>query len=86
MTSNLGDVSGLVSRLVDKEVGPWPCEACGERSQYAEITHHINRVYCRNPSCEYRRLIDKRRHLIIENDGSTWAFDGEGNKWRVRAQ
>lgn len=67
-------------------VGPWPCEKCKELSQYAVVTSKKNRVFCRNESCGFNRLIDKRNHIIVEADGTTWAFDGAGNKWRVRGR
>jgi len=63
--------------------GPWPCSECGELTQYADITSRINRIFCRN--CDYTRLIDKRNHRIIENDGTHWTFDDDGNKTQVRA-
>lgn len=64
--------------------GPWPCDACGQISQYAEVSKGVNRVFCRNPQCLYVRIIDKRRGRIIENDGTCWEFDDAGNKRQVR--
>lgn len=68
----------------EKLVGPWPCEKCGKLSQYAVTTPKRNRVFCRNENCKYERIVDKRRSRIIEDDGSVWAFDNAGNKWRIR--
>lgn len=70
----------------ERFVGPWPCEQCGKLSQFAIITASRNRVFCRNESCGFERLIDKRYSRIVEADGSVWAFDAAGNKWRVRGQ
>lgn len=64
--------------------GPWPCEACGELSQYADVSKGINRIFCRNPHCDFKRLVDKRHSRVIENDGTVWEFDGNGNKRQVR--
>jgi hypothetical protein len=82
MKGPIGSLLGLTSSGI---VGPWPCEACRQLSQFADITSGLNRVFCRNPSCSFERIIDKRRSLIIENDGSVWQFDRDGNKWQVRA-
>jgi hypothetical protein len=64
-------------------VGPWPCENCKALAQFADRSRFINRIFCKH--CGYQRVIDKRRCRIIENDGTVWAFDADGNKWRVRA-
>lgn len=63
--------------------GPWPCSECGQLTQYAHITRRINRIFCKNPSCNYKRIIDKKGHRIIENDGTHWLFDNDGNKVQV---
>lgn len=79
-----GDANGLnVARGI---VGPWPCSECHEVTQYTDIGSNTNYVFCRNPRCQYARIIDKRRHIIRENDGTFWRFDTEGNKTRIRAQ
>lgn len=71
-------------RISNGIVGPWPCEKCGQLSQFADMAQHINRIFCRNERCGFMRVVDKRRSLILEDDGSTWQFDGQGNKRRVR--
>ena len=65
----------------NKTIGPWPCEACGKLSQYANTSKDKNMIYCRNESCGYRRIVDKRKCRIVENDGTVWGFDNQGNKW-----
>lgn len=55
---------------VEKTVGPWPCERCGELAQYAKCNHDVNKVFCSN--CNFERIIDKQHHLVIENDGRRW--------------
>lgn len=70
----------------EQVVGPWRCERCNEMSQYAVTTPNRNRILCKNPSCGFERLVDKRRSRIIEPDGTHWMFDGNGNKWQVRGQ
>lgn len=64
--------------------GPWPCENCGELSQYADVTKGINRVFCRNPHCDYLRIVDKRHGRVVENDGTVWEYDNYGAKRQVR--
>ena len=76
-----GNLQGLTC---DGIVGPWPCEECGQLSQYADVAKDINRIFCRNERCGFVRLIDKRHSRIIEWDGSVWQFDDTGAKWRVR--
>lgn len=79
-----GDANGLtVTRGI---IGPWTCTECKKESQYADIGPDTNYIFCRNPSCEFNRIIDKRRNLIRENDGTYWRFDAAGHKTRVRAQ
>lgn len=79
-----GNLQGILTKHRDKIIGPWQCDSCGNLSQYAEVTRYLNRIFCRNEACRYTRLIDKRHSRIIENDGTAWAFDQAGNKWRVR--
>ena len=67
-------------------VGPWPCSKCGEVSQYTDIGATTNYVFCRNPNCDFERIIDKEHQIIKEDDGTFWRFDGAGNKHRIRAQ
>ena len=67
-------------------VGPWPCSKCGQPTQYTDIGNDTNYVFCRNPSCDFERIIDKREQIIKEDDGTFWRFDGEGNKVRIRAR
>ena len=64
--------------------GPWPCESCGELSQYADVSKQVNIIFCRNPVCGFRRIVDKRHQRTVENDGSQWEYDGHGNKRQVR--
>lgn len=67
-------------------VGPWPCDECKEITAYADIGRDTNYIFCRNPSCKFERIVDKRRHIIKESDGTFWSYDGEGNKTRIRGQ
>ena len=64
--------------------GPWPCESCGQLSQYAEVKPQINHVFCRNENCRYERIIDKKHSRIIENDGTVWEFYEDGSKRQIR--
>ena len=66
--------------------GPWPCENCHELSQYADVTKGVNRIFCRNESCGFTRIVDKRHHRTIENDGTCWEYDGTGSKRQIRMQ
>jgi hypothetical protein len=77
------DIIGLKTRR--GIVGPWECEKCHQISQFCDIGATKNRVFCRNPSCDYTRLIDKKHNTIREDDGTVWMFDSEGNKTRIRA-
>lgn len=81
MRANIDDIRANGS---EKLVGPWPCERCGKISQFAVVQAAVNKVFCRNESCRFTRVIDKQRSRIVEADGSVWAFDNAGNKWRVR--
>lgn len=79
-----GNVNGLnVARGI---IGPWECSECGEISQYADIKSERNHIFCRNQVCRYERIIDKRRNIIRENDGTYWKFDTDGNKSRISGQ
>ena len=79
-----GNPNGLnVARGI---IGPWECSECQELTQYVDIKAGRNHIFCRNPNCRYDRIIDKRRNIIRENDGTFWKFDTEGNKTRIRAQ
>lgn len=84
MKALTGNLRGLISK--HGFLGPWQCEKCGQLSQYADIRNAINRIFCRNPICGFCRVVDKRHHRIIEDDGSEWELDSEGNKRRVRAR
>jgi hypothetical protein len=79
-----GDISGL--KKTHGIIGPWPCNECTEISQYAEIGRETNYIFCRNPNCTFERIVDKKRSIIKESDGTYWKFDEEGNKTRIRAQ
>jgi len=79
-----GTFNGL--DFVHKVVGPWLCSECGQVSQYADVRPERNFIYCRNEACRYQRVIDKTDNVIVENDGTFWRFDSEGNKIRIRAQ
>lgn len=65
-------------------IGPWKCEQCGNLSQYAVATDSRNTIFCRNESCGFKRIVDKREFRIVENDGTVWVYDGHGNKRQVR--
>lgn len=64
--------------------GPFPCDNCKELSCFAHITTAKNRIFCKNPHCNFTRTIDKRNKIIIENDGSYWQYDDDGTKVRIR--
>lgn len=81
MKAPIGSLAGLTSKGL---VGPWQCEECGEISQVCEITSRRNTIYCLNESCDFKRIIDKWSHIIIENDGTAWSFDEDGAKTRIR--
>lgn len=66
--------------------GPWPCEKCGNLSQFCDVGIKINRIFCMNENCNFLRIIDKAVSRIVEDDGTVWEYDGEGNKVRVRAK
>lgn len=82
MQAPLGNLRGLFS--AHGIFGPWQCEKCGQISQYADIRNAINRIFCKNPVCGFCRIIDKRNHRIIEDDGTEWEFDSNSNKRQVR--
>lgn len=67
----------------DTTQGPWPCERCGELSQFADVRLKYNRIYCKNEACRFERIIDKKEMRIVEDDGTQWRYDREGNKWQV---
>lgn len=69
-----GNLHGLTSNIRGI-VGPWTCEKCGHLTQYADVGRDINIVFCRFHRCDYRRTIDKRHNIIIEDDGTMWEFD-----------
>lgn len=77
-----GNINGLYA--THGIFGPWQCESCGNLSQFADINSRVNRIFCRNEACRYERIIDKKACYIVENDGTHWKFDDEGNKVRVR--
>jgi hypothetical protein len=58
-----------------KTVGPWPCEKCGKHTQYAKQGAEINSVYCVNPYCYYERIVDKKKRIVVEDDGRRWNID-----------
>lgn len=63
--------------------GPWPCDQCGMMTQFAEIKHGRNKIFCKNELCRYTRTVDTFNRRIVENDGTQWQYDG-GKKWQVR--
>ena len=79
-------ISGRRLELVSVHIdGPWPCEKCGQLSQFAECKSHINRIFCKNERCRFTRIVDKRRCTIVENDGSMWQYDPySGAKKRIK--
>lgn len=78
-----GRAIGLIS--ANRIDGPWPCEQCGQLSQFAECTTDINRIFCKNEYCRFKRLVDKRKCTIVEGDGSMWRFNpATGKKWRIQ--
>jgi hypothetical protein len=78
-------IAGNIKHLVTEGIcGPWPCEACGQLSQYADVKRGINHIFCKNERCRYERIIDKRNSRIVENDGTVWQYDSTGNKCRIR--
>lgn len=66
--------------------GPWECEKCKQLSQFCDVGIKLNRVYCMNPNCNFIRIIDKAASRIVEDDGTVWEYDSQGNKTRVRAK
>lgn len=76
-----GNLRALISKGI---AGPWPCEKCGQLSQFADIGPRMNRIFCKNERCRFTRLIDKQASRIIEDDGTVWEFDNLGNKRRIR--
>ena len=80
-----GNANGLRSELKGV-IGPWPCSKCGEITQCADLGKYTNYIFCRNTSCDFERIIDKKRHIIKEDDGTFWKFDDAGSKIRIRAQ
>lgn len=66
--------------------GPWPCERCGNLSQFCDVGIKLNRIYCRNDNCKFLRIIDKVASRIVEDDGTVWEYYSDGTKVRVRAQ
>jgi hypothetical protein len=83
--TTFGDANGLRKGLKGI-IGPWPCDECKELSQFADVGLDINRIFCKNPSCGFRRLVDKKNNIIRENDGTFWSFDTDGVKTRVMAR
>ena len=83
MKAPIGNLRGLIS---SGEVGPWPCEACGNVTQFAVVSRTRTVVQCLYENCNYRRMIDKVHNIIRENDGTWWRFDNDGNKTRIAAQ
>lgn len=79
-----GDANGL--KVQHGVIGPWPCDECKELSQYGDIGPTTNYIFCKNPNCDFERIVDKVRHVIKENDGTWWSFDADGAKTRIRAQ
>lgn len=79
-----GNANGL--NVVSGIIGPWKCDECKELSQYADIKPDRNHIFCRNPSCRFERIVDKRRQIIRENDGTFWKFDTNGAKSRIPGQ
>lgn len=66
--------------------GPYPCDQCKEQSCFTHITTAQNKVYCKNPHCNYTRIIDKRNKIIIENDGTYWQYGDDGSKVQIRGR
>jgi hypothetical protein len=67
--------------------GPWPCEACGNMTQFADIKSDQNHIFCKNPACDFQRTVDKRNHRILESDGTLWSYDpNTSEKKRIRMQ
>lgn len=79
----IGNLQGLTSDI-HGIIGPWKCEKCGHMTQYADVGETINIIFCRFHRCDFRRTVDKRLHIIIEDDGSMWEFDPtDGTKVRI---
>jgi hypothetical protein len=64
--------------------GPWPCERCGGLSQFCDVGLKLNRVYCMNEGCRFLRIIDKASGRIMEDDGTQWEYNSNGEKTQVR--
>jgi hypothetical protein len=80
MKAPTGNLAGLTCKGI---VGPFPCDVCKKVAAFADIKRTENIIFCK--ACTFRRVIDKRHARIVENDGSVWQFDNQGNKRRVRA-
>lgn len=71
----------------NKLEGPFPCDQCGQLSCFAEIGAKENKIFCQNTHCNFRRVIDKSRQVILENDGTFWHYDpATGAKVRITAR
>lgn len=73
-----------LQRLHRQHVGPWECEQCHNLTQFAEIQHGANHIYCKY--CGFERIIDKKRRIIVEDDKTFWTWDSEGKKEQIRGQ
>lgn len=53
--------------------GPWPCEKCQKVTQMAKDNGEIVVIFCTN--CRYERIIDRKRRIVIEDNGRRWNID-----------
>lgn len=75
----------IVSAFTKGLDGPWPCEKCGQLTQFAEQSRTVNKIYCLNPYCQSIRIIDKQKRRILEPDGTMWEYNPQtGQKKQVR--
>jgi hypothetical protein len=66
--------------------GPYMCDICKQLSCFTHITNAQNRQFCKNPHCNFERVIDKRNKIIRENDGTFWQWRDDGSKVQIRGR
>jgi len=66
--------------------GPYICDVCKQLSCFTHITTDRNTQFCKNPRCNFRRIIDKKVRIIQENDGTFWQWDDNGRKVQIRGR
>jgi hypothetical protein len=73
--------------VYNKLAGPWPCEQCGQTTQFAEMKGDKNHIFCRNEYCKFERIVDMKSQIIREPDGSFWKYNpNTGQKIRIKSR